>query len=166
MKLKTCLIVCFGLLFGGFKAFAVLGMPVSDPKEVIIVSQDAPEFSINLPSNGGTGYGWYLDVEHSSRLPEAIGFENHSPDVQLMGAPHYQQFTFKLSEVAFKAPQLLHLTFKLIRPWEPIQALVDADNSNNNSISIQSGNSDNEESFTIVTKPEPAIVKRDTESND
>lgn len=165
MKLKICLIICFGLLFGGFKAFAVLGIPVSDPKKMIVVSQDEPEFAINLPSNEGTGYSWYLETEHSSRLAEVIGFENHSPDVQLMGAPHYQQFRFKLLEAAFKAPQVLHLSFKKVRPWEPIQALTVSNDSKRN-VSAQNGHFADEESFTIVTRTEPVIVKRDSGNND
>lgn len=166
MKLKTCLIICFGLLFGGFKAFALVEDVTSNPKKPILVSQAAPEFALKLELSAGTGYNWYLDVEHSSRLPEPIGYENHSPDAQLMGAPHYQQFNFKLPAVAFKAPQVLHLTFKLMRPWEEmVQASAHLANGDN-CLVASSDSVDDTRVFTIVTEPQSHIVKRGFNAND
>ncbi len=87
-------------------------------KTVIRVSADQPRFTIRLKSNPTTGYSWFLrDYDASLIQPIQHSFitETHT---HLMGAPGYEQWTFRVLPHAFVASQPMTMRFVYMRPWE------------------------------------------------
>lgn len=105
------------LLFLGFtlKAFAV---PYTEENTEIKLKSDQTQFEIKLKSNPTTGYSWFLKKydatyvelgKHRFEMPE---------NKQLMGAPGFEVWSFKVKPTAFKTATETTLHFVYGRPWE------------------------------------------------
>lgn len=126
MKIRSFLFAAVISLssLAGITAVANVGLPISDPREFIVVTQEHPEFSIKLHNNQGTGYGWYLVDNYNHHLIKPTSFAMQVPVGEMPGAARFDQFHFRLSKAAFKVPVELTLTFALIRPWQSVQAMA------------------------------------------
>lgn len=86
----------------------------------IAVTPQQPTFTIKLKSNPSTGYSWFLR-EYDSNLITPIKRSYQRPEpvaTNLIGAPGFELWTFKVKPNAFLVPQ--HTTIRMIyaRPWE------------------------------------------------
>ncbi len=94
------------------------GLQISNPDKAIQVTQKKPEFTITLKSNATTGYRWFIQ-SLNQKLLEIKNSEYIAPDSNMMGAPGYQTWSFKVKSNGFKAPRVLKIKFVYARPWEP-----------------------------------------------
>jgi len=86
-------------------------------KPVIMATPKNPEFVIKLKSNRTTGYIWLLR-EYDKNLITPIKHRYLSPISQLVGAPGFELWTFRVNAAGFTVPQLTYIRFVYARPWE------------------------------------------------
>lgn len=90
----------------------------TEDKPVIMVSADAPQFVIKLKSNATTGYAWFL-LDYNSKMISPVSHTYQvAKDKNLVGAPGYELWTFRVMPTGFIVPQETMLGFVYIRPWE------------------------------------------------
>lgn len=89
----------------------------NEDKQNILVTADQPTFTIELKSNPTTGYSWFLR-EYDTDLITAVKHKFQKGQADLMGAPGYEVWTFKVKPAAFAVPQQLQLRFIYTRPWQ------------------------------------------------
>lgn len=83
----------------------------------ITVTADSPEFIIKLKSNPTTGYSWSLrDYEKKLIIPVKHGFQK--PIKQLIGAPGFELWTFRVKPNGFNGAHQTVIRFVYARPWE------------------------------------------------
>jgi inhibitor of cysteine peptidase len=84
----------------------------------IVVTAKAPQFKIRLKSNPTTGFSWTLkDID--ARYVEKLEHHLEMPgNMQLMGAPGYEWWTFNVKKEAFAQAPKISLHFVYARPWE------------------------------------------------
>lgn len=108
--MKKQLILC-GLAFY-FLMSSVMATPT-----VIHVNKTHPLFSIKLAANATTGYSWVLGKHHPF-IQLITSTYYPSANKQLIGAPGYTVFQFKVSPSAFvHATQTMPLELLYQRPW-------------------------------------------------
>lgn len=83
----------------------------------IIVSKDHPEFTLKLKSNPTTGFSWFLR-EYSRNLVKPLKHSFQKPTQQLMGAPGYEWWTFRIKPAGFIVPQSTTVRMIYARPWQ------------------------------------------------
>jgi inhibitor of cysteine peptidase len=87
-------------------------------KQAISVSDNNPEFVIQLKSNATTGYSWFLR-DYDAKLIQPIKHVYEAPaNKKLMGAPGLEVWTFKAKPAAFAVPQQTMIRFVYTRPWD------------------------------------------------
>lgn len=89
----------------------------SEEKRNIAVLSTHPEFIIQLKSNPTTGYSWYLR-DYDGNILSPVKHVFVKPNSQLMGAPGYERWTFKVKPAGFIVPQQTTLRFIYTRPWQ------------------------------------------------
>lgn len=92
-------------------------MVFSSPNTAIKVQANQPEFTLTLQSNPSTGYSWFL-TKYNSQLITAVSHQFVAPNTNLIGAPGYEIWTFKLAPTAFAVPQTTNVVMEYARPWE------------------------------------------------
>src|SRR5579883_3052977 len=89
----------------------------TEDKLNIIATPQSPEFIIKLKSNPTTGYSWFLR-EYDANLITPIKHSFIKPTQDLMGAPGFESWTFKVKPIAFAVPQQTVMRFIYARPWQ------------------------------------------------
>lgn len=97
-------------------AFAADPVYYSEDKPNITVTKDQPQFTIRLKSNPTTGFNWYLR-EYNSRLIAPVKHSFEAPKQQLVGAPGYEFWTFKVKPDGFVVPQQMTVKMVYARPF-------------------------------------------------
>ena len=92
------------------------GEPV--PKHAIVVTQDAPTFTVELASNRTTGFSWYLESLDEVLLT-VVERAWQPPAGKVLGAPGRVSWTFRARPEAFAVPRVTRIRFLYLRPWEP-----------------------------------------------
>lgn len=83
----------------------------------ISVTAKQPEFTIKLKSNPTTGYSWFLrQYNRNLIVPVKHAFEK--PTQNLMGAPGYELWTFRVKPTGFTVPQQTIIRMIYARPWQ------------------------------------------------
>ena len=91
----------------------------NEDKLNIAVTADQPAFTIKLKSNPTTGYRWYLrEYNQALIMPVTHRFLAADKNNNLMGAPGYELWTFKVKPEAFTVPQQMTLRMVYARPWQ------------------------------------------------
>lgn len=112
------------ILFLFFSAFAYAETQVAEPaiytqdKPTIIATPDKSEFIIKLKSNATTGYSWFLR-QYDKNMIEPVSHKYQHPVSQLVGAPGFELWTFRVRSEGFTVPQVTYIRFIYSRPWEP-----------------------------------------------
>jgi len=88
------------------------------PDKIISVSKSKPTFTLTLPANATTGYGWLL-LHCNDQLITPVSAHYIAPTSELIGAPGHMQFQFKATAAALRVPRLLQLSLIYTRPWQP-----------------------------------------------
>jgi inhibitor of cysteine peptidase len=112
--------LCYGLLFVVASAYAENEVTVTDPANTIIVNQSNPTFNVILQSNPTTGYSWVLK-KYDADLILYVEHKFYPPTKQksnLVGAPCYEKWVFKVKPNGFTVPQLTNIILVYMRPWE------------------------------------------------
>ncbi len=124
MKLKNILhaILFLTFSFGAIIAFARMSeskaMPVFTEDQLqISVDSKQSGFIIKLKSNPTTGYSWNLKQIDSSLLA-STQHQFVAAKTKLMGAPGFEEWTFRVLPAAFGKKRHTTLTFVYARPWE------------------------------------------------
>src|SRR5579871_1141560 len=86
-------------------------------KPNIVVRAKNPEFEIRLKSNPTTGFSWFLN-QYDRNFIQPIKHEYEVPPKNLVGAPGYEIWTFRITSEGFLVPRLMTLSFSYTRPWE------------------------------------------------
>lgn len=89
----------------------------SEDKSNIAVTSKQPEFVIKLKSNPSTGYSWYLR-EYDSNLIVPVKHSYEQATSELIGAPGYELWTFKVKPAGFVVPQQTVMRMVYARPWQ------------------------------------------------
>lgn len=90
----------------------------TEEKTAFIVTSDQAAFTLKLKSNPTTGYSWFL-TEYNGALIEPVEHHFLKPDnQQLVGAPGYELWKFRVKPAGFKVPQLTQIHLAYMRPWE------------------------------------------------
>jgi len=90
--------------------------PTDDTKPIVVEAKK-PNFTITIKSNPTTGYRWFIrSYPFDYVVPLKHKFAK--PTSNLMGAPTYETFEFKLKPAAFKAPHQFIIRFNYLRPFE------------------------------------------------
>ena len=72
---------------------------------------------IKLKSNPTTGYSWYLQSIDAPWLVP-VSHKYVAPSSELMGAPGYELWTFKVDPAYLKVPFYTEIELIYTRPWE------------------------------------------------
>ncbi|HTM63506.1 MAG TPA: protease inhibitor I42 family protein [Gammaproteobacteria bacterium] len=113
------LIIQITSLFFLFILPAYADQPViyDQSKTAIIVTKKKPIFIIKMISNPTTGYTWLLrDYDKTLIIP--VKQQYVAPSKNLVGAPGYELWTFRVKDTAFVVPQRTTIEFIYARPWE------------------------------------------------
>jgi len=117
-------IVLLGLFFSGVsyagpvKVQELNSQVFQQSKPAVTVTVDKPEFVIKLKSNPTTGFSWFLK-DYDAGLIEAVGHKYYpSGNKNLIGAPGFELWSFKVKPAAFTVPHELEIKFVYVRPWE------------------------------------------------
>lgn len=86
-------------------------------KPNIVVTADAPLFTLKLESNPTTGYTWFLQ-EYDASLIQPVSHHYEQGDKKLIGSPGYELWTFKVKPAGFIVPHRTSLRFLYARGWE------------------------------------------------
>lgn len=99
-------------------ASSISATPAKVIDKPILLTSKQTTFSVSLPSNPSTGYSWVLQGDYNAALIQPV--EQHYVIIKkdLPGAPRLDQWTFKLSKLAFQAPTHITLKLQYVRPWE------------------------------------------------
>ena len=90
---------------------------VTVDKPFVMVSSQKNSFTIKLKSNATTGYTWFLS-SYDKSLVQPVSHQYQHATSQLVGAPGYELWTFKLKPEAFHVPHVTMINFVYSRPWE------------------------------------------------
>lgn len=95
-------------------------MASQNSSSINVVSEENPQFTVQLPANtGSTGYSWYLTGYNSQLLqPVSYHYANPSSASGMLGTPETAIFVFKATPALLTVPQKTGLTFSYLRPWE------------------------------------------------
>lgn len=122
MKLLVGLLFLFSTV-----CFAQEGQASAEPtvytqdKLAVTVTPDKPEFIIKLKSNPTTGYSWFLR-EYDGDMMTPVKHQFQHATSQLVGAPGFELWTFKMKKEAFTVPQQTIVRFVYARPWNSTDA--------------------------------------------
>ena len=101
------------------KCFAILATSICYATQGnIILDKDATSFNIELTTNSGTGYSWFLENYDSNILTPSKTTTKVTTDKKL-GSPTTTLWEFKLKEI--KVPTVSKIIFQQARPWEGIE---------------------------------------------
>jgi len=89
----------------------------SQDKQTILVTSSQPGFIYKLKSNPTTGYSWFLR-EYDPRFITPVNHRFEKGEGNLMGAPGFEYFTFRVKAVAFDVPHQTIIRFTYVRPWQ------------------------------------------------
>jgi inhibitor of cysteine peptidase len=89
----------------------------TENKTNIAVTSKQPEFIIKLKSNPTTGYTWYLR-EYDSNLISPVKHSYEQGPTELIGAPGYEIWTFRVKPAGFVVPQQTVMRLVYTRPWQ------------------------------------------------
>ncbi|RDI48738.1 hypothetical protein AQULUS_08980 [Aquicella lusitana] len=89
----------------------------TEDKQNITVDRAHPEFTIKLKSNPTTGYAWFLR-EYDANLISPVKHSFQKPEQNLMGAPGYEIWTFRVKPQGFLVPQQTTIRMIYARPWQ------------------------------------------------
>lgn len=119
VTIRQTIFFLIGLLIISNITFAQTKSNVYDESKLAVtVSAGKPTFIIKLKSNPTTGYSWFLREYHPTFLvPIRHKFETPT-DKNLMGAPGYEVWTFRVKPEAFVVPQQTLIRLVYVRPWE------------------------------------------------
>lgn len=92
--------------------------PISNPQKSIIISQNAPQFTITLNSNPTTGYSWYISNYDANLLTIVNHVYNGPTNTKLMGASGTETWTFAAKPGAFSAPLITTISLVYARAWD------------------------------------------------
>lgn len=108
----------FAIIFFNLVSYAATTPAIyTEDKPGIIVSQNQPQFIIKLKANPTTGYSWFLR-DYDDRVIQPIKQQYAAPKTDMVGAPGYDVWTFKVKANAFTVPQQTVVRFVYSRPWE------------------------------------------------
>lgn len=101
------------------KYFAILATGICYAAQSnIILNKDSTSFNIELTTNAGTGYNWFLENYDSNILmPSKTSIKTATE--RKLGAPKTTLWEFKLKEI--KVPTVSKIVFQQARPWEGIE---------------------------------------------
>ena len=88
------------------------------PKRAIVVTADAPTFTVELASNRTTGFSWFLE-SFDDGLIAVVKRAWQPPTGKALGAPGRVSWTFRARPEAFAVPRVTRIRFLYLRPWEP-----------------------------------------------
>lgn len=114
MKKMMMLLLC--MLLSNASLAAESTEYYTEDKPNIMVSKDHPQFTLKLKSNPTTGYSWYLR-EYNSRVITPIKQSFEPSKQQLIGAPGYEFWTFKVKPDGFVVPQQMMIRMIYARPF-------------------------------------------------
>ena len=116
-KIKITMVLCLFLTLQVFANVKPLPAAVifSDP---IVVVKAKPEFTIILQANPTTGYSWSLKNYDAHVLVPVERKVVPPVNKKLMGAPGYEEWTFKVKSDGFVVPQTTTIVLIYSRPWE------------------------------------------------
>lgn len=89
----------------------------TEDKTSISVSVKDPVFVLKLKSNPSTGYTWFLR-EYDSAIITPVKHEYVQPNKGLIGAPGFENWTFKVKPAGFTVPQQTTIRMVYTRPWQ------------------------------------------------
>lgn len=89
----------------------------TEDKTSISVNVKDPVFVLKLKSNPTTGYTWFLR-EYDSTLITPVKNEYVQPNKKLIGAPGFENWTFKVKPAGFTVPQQTTIRMVYTRPWQ------------------------------------------------
>lgn len=87
-----------------------------DESKIIVVTAQQPTFTLKLKSNPTTGYTWFLR-EYDTQFLMPISHTFVNPEKKLMGAPGFEEWTFKVKSSAFIVPQHFSIRMMYARPF-------------------------------------------------
>jgi len=108
IKLSTILLLWSSLVFAE---------NYSQEKTAILVKPESPEFTVQLKSNATTGYEWFLR-SYDNHVITPVSHHYQRPTSQLVGAPGFEVWTFRVKAEGFTVPQVTYIRFVYARPWE------------------------------------------------
>lgn len=83
----------------------------------IVVQPGARKFTVVMQVNRSTGYSWYLQG-YDAHLIQPVGVSYNKLAANSLGAPKSMVWEFKINDVIVNIPQVSHIDFALLRPWE------------------------------------------------
>ncbi len=90
----------------------------TDLGQPIVVTKDQPYFQVQLKANPTTGYSWAFVQPTGEALVQVVSHQYQKPDSNLVGAPGFEIWTFKVDNKAFTQEQTLSFKMDYERPWE------------------------------------------------
>lgn len=107
----------FFILFSSITC-ALTDADITDPSKPIIVNRSNPTFTIIVKSNPTTGYSWTIK-NYDPNLISPVSHKFIPPENnKLMGAPGYEEWTFKIQPANFITSQTTNIVLAYMRPWE------------------------------------------------
>lgn len=82
----------------------------------IEVKRTDPNFVIELRSNPGTGYSWFLS-RYDHELVQPVKKEYEASNKKLVGSGGKERWFFRLKPKAFIVPNILTIEMVYARPW-------------------------------------------------
>ncbi len=104
--------VIFGLWMCFFLTLAKANTVIAKPEQM--------EITFTLQANPTTGYSWYLE-KYNAHLLQPISAVYHAPTSELIGAPGFMVWKFRLLAGAHKVPQMTKITLRYLRAFEEKQ---------------------------------------------
>ncbi|MBS0359229.1 MAG: protease inhibitor I42 family protein [Proteobacteria bacterium] len=108
------------ILFLSTFFFISMGYADQDNK-AIQVSQNQPQFTVQLPANLTTGYSWFLG-QYDEQLIEVVSYYYEKPTKTMPGAGGNAVWIFKVKPRAFVAPHRIVIQMFYMQPWNASQA--------------------------------------------
>lgn len=91
---------------------------LSAKSNAIIVKPTQPQFTIKLNANHTTGYTWSI-TQYDKKAISLVSHQYITSNSRLMGAPGYDEWTFKANPIFFKGAKASTITLLYARSWEP-----------------------------------------------
>jgi inhibitor of cysteine peptidase len=120
LDLLTILLIVFSVaLFanGTTNMTSNAGEVYTEDKPNVAVSPEQPIFIIQLKSNPTTGFSWFLR-EYDNHLIMPVKHSFQPPTKNLMGAPGFEFWTFRVMPAGFTVPQQTTIRMVYARPWQ------------------------------------------------
>lgn len=90
----------------------------TEKKLSIVVTQNQPQFTLQLISNPSTGYSWFLRGYDPALLQPVKHYYQAMNASGMPGAAGFEYWVFKVKPVAFVVPQQFTLRMVYARPWQ------------------------------------------------